>query len=145
MWSNVTDSMPVRAAIALLCAAGLYVSLFMVRKTRRAERGEIDGPSVVNEPHARLFFGVPNALVGSFYYPLLALAVWIYPSVGAARFGPGQVLEWFVLLAVAAAAATSCFLAFNLLFLTKRECAYCWASHALNGVLLVIVTASFFS
>lgn len=133
-----------RLTIAILCAVGFYVSSFMLRKTRLAERGELDGPSVVTEPHARLFFGVPNALLGMFYYPLLALAVWISPVRAAGGSGSGLVLEWLVLLGVTAAAATSLFLALSLLFVTKRECAYCWTSHAINGALLVVVPVSFF-
>jgi uncharacterized membrane protein len=105
----------------------------MLRKTRLAERGEIDGPSVVKEPHARLFFGVPNALLGSLYFPLLAAGIWIYPAV--------PVLKWFILLGVVAAAATSLFLAYSLLAVAKRECPYCWASHAINAILLFTVPA----
>jgi uncharacterized membrane protein len=106
----------------------------MLRKSRLAERGAVDGPSVVKEPHARLFFGVPNSLFGSVYFPLVAVAVWFFP--------PG--LRWFVMAAVAAAAATSLFLAYSLLFITKRECPYCWASHVVNGLLFVLVAVDLF-
>jgi uncharacterized membrane protein len=108
---------------------GLYAALFMLRKSVQAERGALAGPSVVREPHARLFFGLPNAFFGSLYFPFVAAGVWFSP--------PG--LRWFVIALVAAAAATSLFLAYSLLFVTKRECPYCWTSHAVNVLLLVLV------
>jgi uncharacterized membrane protein len=101
----------------------------MLRKSRLAERGSVDGPSVVKEPHARLFFGLPNAFFGSLYFPFVVIGVWFCP--------PG--LHWFVIAVVAAAAATSLFLAYSLLFITRRECPYCWTGHAVNGLLLVLV------
>jgi uncharacterized membrane protein len=106
----------------------------MLRKSRLAERGAIDGPSVVKEPHARLFFGVPNSLFGSVYFPFVVAGVWLFPPA----------LRWFVVAAVAAAAATSLFLAFSLLFITKRECPYCWTSHVVNVLLLVLVPRALF-
>jgi uncharacterized membrane protein len=122
-----------RIAISILCSVGFYASLFMLRKSRMAERGNVDGPSVVKEPHARLFFGAPNSLFGSLYFPLLAAAVWIYPWLAA------PVLRWLIVLAVAAAAATSLFLAYSLLFITKRRCPYCWTAHIVNWLLLFLV------
>jgi uncharacterized membrane protein len=120
--------MVVRAVITILCGVGLYTSLFMLRKTRRAARGELAGPSVVKTPRAQLF-GVPNSLLGSLYYPALALAVWWVR-------GP---LETSVLLAaVLLAALTSAALAYSLLFITRRECPYCWTSHVVNWSLLVL-------
>jgi uncharacterized membrane protein len=103
----------------------------MLRKTLRAQRGELDEPSVVTEPHARLFGGIPNALIGAVYYPLLASAVWIVQALAVPR--------WPIAVAVVAAAATSAFLAYSLAFVTKRECRYCWTSHAVNAVLLITV------
>ena len=65
--------MIVRVVITVLCGVGLYTSLFMLRKSIRAARGEIRGPSVVKTPRAHLF-GVPNSLLGSLYYPDMAAA-----------------------------------------------------------------------
>jgi uncharacterized membrane protein len=119
----------VRAVITLLCGVGLYASLFMLAKTRRADRGELAEPSVVQTPRARLYGGVPNALIGSMYYPALALAIWLVR---------GPVLTLVVLAAVLLAAATSLVLAYSLLFVTRRSCPYCWAAHAVNWSLLVL-------
>jgi len=111
----------------LLCGVGLYASLFMLRKSRQAERGEVPGPSVVKTPRARLF-GVPNALLGAMYYPALAIAVW---------WVRGLVEAAVLLAAVLFAAATSAVLAYSLLFVTRRNCPYCWASHGVNWILLL--------
>ena len=120
--------MVIRAVITLLCGVGLYASLFMLNKSRRAARGEIKGPSVVKTPRAHLF-GVPNSLLGSIYYPALAIAIW---------FVHAPVAEIVLLAAVGLAAGTSVVLAYSLLFVTRRECPYCWTSHAVNWCLLLL-------
>jgi uncharacterized membrane protein len=120
--------MIVRAVITVLCGVGLYTSLFMLRKSIRAARGEIRGPSVVKSPRAHLF-GVPNSLLGSLYYPAVAVTVWLVRSPLAAVV---------LLLVVLSAAATSVVLAYSLLFITRRECPFCWTSHAINWTLLAL-------
>lgn len=122
------QAMVVKGVITLLCGVGLYVSLFMLNKSRRAARGEIEGPSVVKTPRAHLF-GVPNSLVGTLYYPAVGTAVW---------FARGTAGELVLLAAMAAAAATSLYLAYSLLFVTRRECPFCWTSHAVNWALLLL-------
>jgi uncharacterized membrane protein len=98
----------------------------MLRKSRRAARGEIEGSSVVMTPRAHLF-GIPNALLGVLYYPAVAVAVW---------FVHGRVAA-MLLLAILAAAGSSVYLAYSLLFITRRACPYCWTSHLVNWSLLV--------
>jgi uncharacterized membrane protein len=120
--------MIVRVVITVLCGVGLYTSLFMLRKSIRAARGEIRGPSVVKSPRAHLF-GVPNSLLGSLYYPAVAVTVWVVRSPLAAVV---------LLLVVLSAAATSVVLAYSLLFITRRECPFCWTSHAINWTLLAL-------
>jgi uncharacterized membrane protein len=116
-------------AITILCGVGLYVSLFMLGKARRAARGLLKEPSVVQTPQARLYAGVPNAALGIVYYAVLATAVWLVRSpVGAA----------LVLAAVAFAAITSLMLAYSLLFITKKACPYCWTGHAINWSLAIL-------
>ena len=118
-------------AITVLCGVGLYVSLFMLAKTRRAERGLLTEPSVVQTPQARLYGGVPNAMLGIAYYLALAASIWLVRS----RIGAG-----IVLAAVAFAAITSAILAYSLLFITKRTCPYCWTGHAINWTLVVLTS-----
>jgi uncharacterized membrane protein len=120
--------MIVRAVITVLCGVGLYTSLFMLRKSRRAARGEVRGPSVVKTPRAHLF-RVPNALLGVLYYPILAVAVWVVARPLAATL---------LLVLVLGAAATSAYLGYSLLFVTRRSCPYCWTSHAINWSLLAL-------
>jgi len=100
----------------------------MLNKSRRAARGEVKGPSVVKTPRAHLF-GVPNALVGALYYPGVAFAVWVLH---------GRVWAVILLTAVLGAAATSLYLAYSLIYVTKRECPYCWTSHVVNWCLVAL-------
>lgn len=115
----------VRLVITLLCAVGFYASVFMLRKSVRDARGELDEPSVVQTPRAKLFAGVPNALFGALYYPALALVAW---------FGAGALLLAAVAAALAAA-LTSVYLGYSLLFVTRRSCPYCWTAHTVNWLL----------
>ena len=80
-----------------------------------------------------LFGGIPNAALGTAYYPALALAVWF-----AAR-----PWEWGALFAIAlAAAGVSAILAYSLLFITRMSCVYCWTSHIVNWSLAVSLLLS---
>lgn len=115
--------MIVSGVITVLCGVGLYASLFMLGKARLAEQGLLDEPSIVQTPRARLFGGTPNALIGACYYPSLAVAAWLPLA---------RSLEIVVLAIVVVAAATSLYLAYSLLFVTRRSCLYCWTSHAIN-------------
>jgi len=111
--------------VFLLCAVGFYASAFMAGKARRAARGELKEPSVVQTPAARLVGRVPNAVFGLFYYPCVALAVAL----------PIALAHRLALFASLLAAAMSLVLAYSLLFRTKRPCPYCWTAHAINWVL----------
>jgi uncharacterized membrane protein len=48
-----------------------------------------------------------------------------------------------VLFAVAFAAITSLALAYSLLFVTKRACAFCWTGHAINWLLAILTPTLF--
>ena len=125
-------SVVLRLLISLLCAVGTYASVFMYRKGRRAKRGLLAEPSVVERPRARLFGGVPNAAIGIAYYVAMLLGVW---SVH------GRL--WFLLEAAAAAAAgTSLFLSASLLR-AKLDCRYCWASHVVNWAIVLLLPVLF--
>jgi uncharacterized membrane protein len=101
----------------------------MLGKTRRAARGELAEESVVQTPRARLYGGVSNALLGSIYYFAAGVAIWLLRTPAEAAI-LGAV--------IGLAAATSLFLAYSLLFVTKRPCAYCWTGHAVNWAIAVI-------
>lgn len=120
----------VRLVISVLCAVGFYASVFMLRKSILAEHGRLAEPSIVQTPRAKLFAGLPNALFGALYYPALAAAAWtahagviLYTAIGAS----------------ALAAATSAYLGYSLLFVTKRSCPFCWTAHAVNWALVIAV------
>jgi uncharacterized membrane protein len=119
------QAMVVRGVITLLCGVALYASLFMLNKSRRAARGEVKGPSVVKTPRAHLF-GVPNSLLGALYYPGMAVAVWLVR---------GTISEIVLLIVALGAALTSAYLAYSLIYITRRECPYCWTAHVVNWCL----------
>lgn len=124
--------MALRLIITVLCGVGLYVSVFMLAKTRRGERGELSEPSVVQTPRARLFVNTPNALLGVVYYAAVAAGIWVIHAP----------LLWSALIiASVLAAVTSAYLAYSLLFVTRMPCPYCWTSHAINWMLLTALVA----
>ncbi|HEY8314666.1 MAG TPA: vitamin K epoxide reductase family protein [Candidatus Baltobacteraceae bacterium] len=121
--------MGLRLIITALCAIGLYASVFMLRKTRLAERGKLTERSVVQTERARLFGATPNALVGIAYYVLFAAAAWTLSGSAA----------WLIAEAAAIfAALTSAYLAYSLLFVTRMSCPYCWTAHAVNWLLPIL-------
>ena len=119
----------VRVAISVLCAVGFYASVFMLRKSLLDARGRLAEPSVVQTARAKLFAGVPNAAIGCLYYAALTAGAW---------WGNRPVL-YACLAAAAAAGASSAFLAYSLLYVTRRSCTYCWTAHAVNWLLLALV------
>src|SRR5579872_4333139 len=124
-------AMPVsELTVLLLCAVGFYASAFMANKSRRAARGELTEPSVVQRPAARLVGGIPNALFGLMYYPAVAIAV----SLGS---GSARRLAF---LASLLAAVMSLVLAYSLLFRTRRSCPYCWTAHFINWTLPYLIS-----
>jgi uncharacterized membrane protein len=122
----------VLGTMLLLCGGGVYASAFMARKAQRDKRGELSEPSVVQSPRARLFGGASNAAIGLVYYLALIAAL---PFLN-------RPLVWDAAFAAAlAAAAMSVYLAYSLLFITRRPCAFCWTSHAINWLLVVLLLA----
>lgn len=101
----------------------------MAIKARRAARGELTEPSVVQTPRARLLAGIPNSAFGLAYYPLLAAAVLV----------PGEASHELALLASLAAAGMSAYLAFSLLFRTRMSCPLCWTAHTVNWLLPLLL------
>ena len=126
--------MVLRIAITLLCGVGLYIAIFMLNKAQRAARGLLSEPSVVETPRARLL-GPNNSLLGTLFYPVLAVLVW-----AAWATGWMPVLD-LALIVAALAAAMSAVLAYSLLFITKMPCPFCWTAHVTNWLLLMLVLA----
>ena len=111
--------------ISVLCALGLYASVFMFHKSGLAMAGKLAEPSVVQRPAARLFLGVPNAALGLAYYLGVAAVIWLAPALCIPAIIAGTL-----------AACVSLYLAYSLLFLTRMPCPYCWTSHAVNWLLV---------
>jgi len=124
--------MVVRIAITLLCGVGLYTAVFMLNKGVRAGAGLLDEPSVVETPRARLL-GTPNALLGTLYYPVLAVLVWL--AWGLAQ----PLLADLAVVMALAAAAMSAVLAYSLVRVTKMPCPFCWTAHVTNWALLILI------
>jgi len=122
--------MIVRFTVLLLCGVGLYASAFMLRKARRAARGELAEPSVVQTARASALGGTPNAAVGLAYYACLAAATLLFSWPPA---------WWAGFAASLGAAAFSAYLAYSLLFVTRMPCVYCWTGHVVNWTLPVLI------
>jgi uncharacterized membrane protein len=114
-----------KSIVTLLCGVGLYAAVFMLAKSVRAARGLLSAPSVVQTSRAKLF-GTPNAAIGCAYYALLPAAVWL---------GHGTWIAIAACIASVLAAATSLYLAYSLLYVTRRSCPYCWTGHVVNWLL----------
>lgn len=122
--------LPIRLVMTVLCAIGFYASVFMLRKSLLAQRGALAEPSIVQTPNAKLVAGIPNALLGVLYYVALPAVVWT--------------TRWHAALIVVQAAALmaagmSLGLAYSLLFVSRRGCAYCWTAHGVNWALAATV------
>jgi uncharacterized membrane protein len=122
----------IKVALLVLCAVGFYASAFMYRKSLIATRGQLSEPSVVETARARAIFRLPNSAFGLAYYAALAAAV---PFLGSAAV-------WTASFAASLAAALfSLYLAYSLLFVTRRPCNYCWTGHAINATLPLLLIA----
>ena len=118
--------------VAVACAAGtgLYVAGHMEAKARRAQAGELDEPSIVERPAARLVFGVSNASFGLAYYAALLAAL---------PFSQARPVRRAMLGGSSLAFAMSLYLMYSLLFRTKLPCPYCWTAHGLNALLFALL------
>ncbi len=122
-----------QATIVLLCGVGLYASAFMYRKARLAQRHQLQEPSVVDSPRARVAGGISNAAIGIVYYVIVAATVPFFES---------QAVWDAVFLATLAAAGFSLYLAYSLVAVTRMPCVYCWTSHFINWLLPLLLIAA---
>jgi len=116
--------------ICVLCCVGLGAALFMQDKANRFARGQLTEPSVVQQPMARVFGGIPNSAFGIAYYVLMLPAAWLLLNTAV----------WYgALVASAAAGLLSVILAYSLLFRTRMPCPFCWTGHVVNWSVLALV------
>ena len=130
------------AAIVVLALAGLADALYFtfayygrVQKSRwipeyLCAREGSNCVTVVQTPYARVF-GVPNSLLGIIYYVLLIL--WVIDSP------PVPALRWALIGASAGAVVLGFYLIYSLLRKLYTHCPLCYAAHAINAVLLVLL------
>lgn len=134
--------MLIRAAVIVLALAGLADALYFtfayygrIKKARwvpeiLCAREGSNCVTVVQTPYARVF-GVPNSLLGVVYYLLVIL--W------AAAGPPMAAVGWALVVASAVAVILGFYLIYSLLRRLHTHCPFCYAAHAINAVLLVLL------
>ncbi len=133
----------VSVALILLAAVGLTISSYFtavaygwIDPTEEwipsfCRMGEQTCSRVIHSPRARVF-GLPNSLLGQLFYLAILAAVfadliflkpyiWLFLSAGFLT----------VLLGI--------YLSYSLLYLTRIRCVLCFTSHAINGIIFLIL------
>jgi uncharacterized membrane protein len=124
-----------RALCLGLAVAGLAIACYFTALSYRliapdaafiprfCRLGETTCARVIDSPRARVF-GLPNSLLGVFYY----LAV-----IGIVVWGQAPAVVEIGLKTVAwGTVGLGLFLAYSLLFMTRIPCALCFTAHAIN-------------
>lgn len=144
MW-GYTHSVAIRLAVALLALAGLGDALYFtfayygrVKKARwvpaiLCAREGSNCVTVVQTPYARVFT-VPNSLLGIVYYVLLILWTMAGSSLPA--------LRWALLGASVGAVVLGFYLIYSLRRKLYTHCPLCYAAHAINAILLVLLVVA---
>ena len=142
-----------RALILILSLAGLLNALYFtlayygrVRKARwvppaLCAREGSNCVAVVRTFYARVF-GLPNSLVGIAYY--LVLIGWLLAGGGQASPPAGTVawlhgVGWLLVVASGVAVMLGLYLIHALWRILRVHCPLCYAAHAINSVLLVLL------
>lgn len=94
--------------------------------------GEGECRDILSTPDAKLF-GVPNYYTGILFYAFVLAAVFL---PGADE--PGMLL-WALIGFTTVAVMIGAYLVFSLMFQLRMKCPLCYASHALNFLLLAIL------
>jgi uncharacterized membrane protein len=138
--------------IIVLALAGLTISLYFtfayygrVKKLRwipeiLCAREGSSCVSVVQTPYARVF-GVPNSLLGILYY--LGLLLWLSLQVEgmwSLPFGLSILtLPHLLVVASAVSVLLGFYLVYALRVKLRIDCPLCYAAHAMNAALLVLL------
>jgi uncharacterized membrane protein len=132
----------IRVVVAVLALTGLVDSFYFtfayygrMKKARwvpeiLCAREGSNCVTVVQTPYARVF-GVPNSLLGVLYYLFLILWATAAPRVPA--------VGWVLIAASAAAVMLGSYLIYSLRRKLYIDCPLCYAAHAINAVLLVLL------
>jgi len=143
------------ASICALSLAGLADALYFtlayygrIRKARwvpeiLCAREGSSCVTVVQTPYARVF-GVPNSLLGTFYYLLLIAGIkdgWRFGLNRYIVFSHFAVTSGMMLLVLASAGTVV--LGFYLIYALRRKlhvyCPLCYTAHAINATLFVLL------
>jgi uncharacterized membrane protein len=132
------------ALILILSVAGLADALYFtfayygrIKKARwvleiLCAREGSSCVTVVQTPYARVF-GVPNSLLGIFFY--VAVASWTLTGGSVeARW-----LAWVLIAASAVAVTLGFYLIYALRRILHTDCPLCYTAHAINAALLVLL------
>jgi uncharacterized membrane protein len=134
--------MLVRALVAVLALAGLADAFYFtfayygrIKKARwvpeiLCAREGSNCVTVVQTPYARVF-GVPNSLLGVVYYLVLILWAVAAPRVSAVR--------WPLIGASGSTVILGSYLIYSLRRKLYIDCPLCYAAHAINAILLVLL------
>ena len=149
----MTSELIIRILIVILSVVGLANALYFtfayygrIKKARwvpeiLCAREGSSCVTVVRTPYARVF-GVPNSLLGIFYY--LYLIGWIFTGLS---FGPMVMVDSHALpasnLILIATSAATVLLGFYLIYALRRKlhthCPLCYLGHAINATLLILL------
>ena len=148
--------MMLRAIICALSLAGLADSLYFtfayygrIRKARwvpeiLCAREGSSCVTVVQTPYARVF-GVPNSLLGIFYY--VALMVWLVWSAHVHSIEEHAYVFLSLTGALFLASAATVALGFYLIYALRRklqvDCPFCYIAHAINALLFILLIGLF--
>jgi uncharacterized membrane protein len=134
--------MLVRALVVVLALTGLADAFYFtfayygrIKKVRwvpeiLCAREGSNCVTVVQTPYARVF-GVPNSVLGVVYYLLLIL--W---AVAAPRI---STVGWALIAAGASTVILGSYLIYSLRRKLYIDCPLCYAAHAINAILLVLL------
>ncbi len=134
--------------MAMLALVGLLISTYFTAIAYRwvepglerawipsfCRMGEATCATIVFTPRARVF-GLPNSVLGQLFYSALLA---------------GVAMDWLhtphLLVYLAASALTvvlAIFLSYSLLFITRVKCSLCFASHAINVAIFLLLLGRF--
>ena len=149
--------MILRGSVVLLALAGLadalYFTLAYYGRVRHSQwvprvlcaREGSSCVTVVRTPYGSVF-GIPNSLLGIFYYGLLLLwaAAWNSAHLTVQINTTAYIITLTDMLI--AASAGTVVLGFYLIFALRRilhtDCPFCYAAHGINIILLVLLVLS---
>lgn len=155
----MSGNLVVRSLIVIFALAGLADALYFtfayygrIKKARwipeiLCAREGSSCVTVLQTPYARVF-GIPNSLLGIFYYILVISWALIGPGLAMAWEGVRVLVPWVGWAFVAAGAGTVA-LGFYLIYALRRklhiDCPMCYTAHAINSALFILLILEIFA